>query len=329
MLINVRIDSVVKGHTCTLEQAITKLAELTTPVQKYRHTRNIMSVHFRDEVPRAYASMHGEIVGYNVSFASMCGGEGNMHHVNLTSLASYKSPTGLLESAYELDQMAIDGKGVWRALLNLRGELAESKECDEYQLIARPSTMKIMGKSCLEVCIELVPPNRAPRPMSMRRSAADEKTADENMHEEFRVAAFTTHKVLIVDDSTTSLKVMKKLVGSLGHDVSTAVNGLEALELLKSCTYDIVLMDINMPLMNGLEASSAFRKIERDRIAADGGHPHQKIVAMSSDIGVSLFYECLNAGFDAFVPKPLTKERFHEVLRFLAQQHNKGFQGLV
>ena len=289
-----------------------------------------MNVQFRDEAPRAYASMHGEIVGFNLSFASMCGGENNMHNVSLTSLATYKSPTGLLESAYELDQMAIDGKGVWRAALIPKGEIADSKENDDvYQLIARPCTMKISGKPCLEVFIELIPPNRSPRPMSIRRSAAEEKTADDNMHEEFRVAAFTTHKVLIVDDSTMSLKVMKKLVSSLGHDVCTAVNGLEALDLLEKNSYDIVLMDINMPLMNGLEASSAFRKIERDRIAADGGHPHQKIVAMSSDIGVSLFYECLNAGFDAFVPKPLTKERFHEVLRFLAQQHNKGFQGLV
>jgi len=288
-----------------------------------------MNVRFRDEPPRAYASTHGEVIGFNEAFASMCGGESNISNINLTSLARYKSTTGLLESAYELDQLAIDGKGIWRAFLNPKGDIAESKDSDDYQLIARPSTMKILGRSCLEVSIELVPPSRTPRPMSIRRTAADEKTADEDMHEEFRNASFTTHRVLIVDDSTTSLKVMKKLVSSLGHEVSTAVNGIDALEKLRNYTFDIVLMDINMPLMNGLEASYEFRRIEKDRNAIDGGKPHQKIVAMSSDIGVSLFYECTNAGFDAFVPKPLTKERFHEVLRFLAQQHNKGFQPLV
>lgn len=288
-----------------------------------------MNVRFREEFPKAFASMHGEIIGFNESFASMCGGENSLAHANLTSLARYKSTTGLLESAYELDQLAIDGKGVWRAFLSLKGDLAESKESDDYEIIARASSMKILGKPCLEVSIEVIPPSRAPRPMSMRKTAADEKSADETMHEEFRNAAFTTHRVLIVDDSTTSLKVMKKLVSSLGHEVSTAVNGIDALEKLRNCTFDIVLMDINMPLMNGLEASYEFRRIEKDRNALDGGKPHQKIVAMSSDIGVSLFYECTNAGFDAFVPKPLTKERFHEVLRFLAQQHNKGFQGLV
>lgn len=259
----------------------------------------------------------------------MCGGEAAVYNVNLTALARYKSTTGLLESAYELDQLTHDGKGVWRAFLNLKGELAESKESDDYEIIARSTTMKLLGRQTLEVTIEIVPASRSPRPMTIRRSAADEKTADDTMHEEFRNASFTTHRVLIVDDSATSLKVMKKLVSSLGHEVNTAVNGLDALEQLRHSTFDIVLMDINMPLMNGLEASYEFRRIEKERNLSDGGRPHQKIVAMSSDIGVSIFYECTNAGFDAFVPKPLTKERFHEVLRFLAQQHNTEFQGLA
>lgn len=119
-------------------------------------------------------------------------------------------------------------------------------------------------------------------------------------------------KVLIVEDSPTSLKLMSRMISRLGHHVSTATNGKDALELLKQESYDIVLMDINMPLMNGLQASHEFRKLEQQNRAS--GKPYQKIIAMSGDISNTLFTEVTNAGFDAFIPKPLTEERFHEVL---------------
>ena len=271
-----------------------------------------------DETPKAFASVQGNIIGYNEPFSRMCGNRNlEASGVSLTTLAKFNTTTGMLESAYNLDQLNSDGKGVWRAAL-------DSKMSDDYEIVATTTTMKINGKPCLEVTIQEVPPTRSPRPISVRRTAAEEKTADNNMHEAFREAAFATHRVLIVDDSSASLKLMERLVSSLGHEVRTAVNGLDALEKLRNHTFDVVLMDINMPLMNGLEASYEFRRIEKEQNSHDGGRPHQKIVAMSSDIGVSLFYECTNAGFDAFVPKPLTKERFHEVLRFLALQHNKG-----
>lgn len=269
------------------------------------------------EAPQAFATVQGNIIGYNEPFATLCGNRNlDSRGVSLTALAKFNTTTGLLESAYNLDQINADGKGVWRATL-------DSKISDDFEIVAKTTTMKINGKACLEVTIQEVPATRSVRPVSMR-TAAEEKTDDINMHAAFREAAFTTHRVLIVDDSSASLKVMERLVSSLGHEVRTAINGIDALEKLRCNTFDVVLMDINMPLMNGLEASYEFRRIEKERNSHDGGRPHQKIVAMSSDIGVSLFYECTNAGFDAFVPKPLTKERFHEVLRFLAQQHNKG-----
>lgn len=118
--------------------------------------------------------------------------------------------------------------------------------------------------------------------------------------------------VLIVDDSPMCLKVAGRMITSMGHKVSTAEDGLAALNQLRNNYFDIVLMDINMPTMNGLEAAHEFRKIEkRNRKTGDTS---QKIIAMSGDISNTLFHEVTNAGFDTFIPKPLTSDKFIEAL---------------
>ncbi len=99
------------------------------------------------------------------------------------------------------------------------------------------------------------------------------------------------------------------------------MDGAEALALLKRNSFDMVLMDINMPTMNGLEASHEFRKIEkltRNAAFAKGDvnfKPHLKLIAISGEISPTIFYEVMNAGFDGFIPKPLTEESFIELLQ--------------
>ncbi len=69
--------------------------------------------------------------------------------------------------------------------------------------------------------------------------------------------------ILVVDDSQTVRRLAVHVLECEGHNVKSACNGLEALELMKSNHYDIVLMDIHMPILDGFEATSQFRKYEK------------------------------------------------------------------
>lgn len=260
-----------------------------------------------DDSPIAYVSLEGNIIECNNSFSSICGKKtSDLVNSSLTSLAKYDTPTSMLESAYMLDHLAADEKNkVWKC------ELAPSKmskDDEEYEIIAHLSDKMMHGQKVIEATI---------RPSNHSHSHSQPKSAQrqsflQSKEELLERSPSGSKHVLVVDDSVTSLKVMAKMIQRLGHTVETAINGFDALQHLKSDIFDIVLMDINMPQMNGLEASHEFRKLERENRAM--GRPYQKIIAMSGDISNTIFHEVTNAGFDAFIPKPLTEEKFLEVL---------------
>lgn len=251
--------------------------------------------------PVAYISSTGGcILECSEEFAALIGQPAQrLVGSDLPSLCKFENTEFLLEAAYQLDYL----KDVWKAAIRT------NDEPNEYEVVVRKSTKKIRGDSALEATIV---PYNAHRRDSLRRSlnAADQKA----ILEEFKDADVKGNqepcRVLVVDDSPTALKMMAHIVTRLGHQVTTATNGEDALEHLTNETYDIVIMDINMPRMNGLEASHKFREIERKKRGQ-----HQKIIALSGDISTTLFTEVSNAGFDAFIPKPLTEERFLDVLR--------------
>lgn len=280
-------------------------------------------------LPRASVSLTGTIIDCTESFAKYC--QRPMKAVigaALTDFAKFENPAVLLEAAYQLDQLADyhnHSIETWKAPLQ-----SDLPEAEDYSIVAHRTTEKLQGKHYLEVYLR--PPNYSMASTKRHSSKLDFKdeifssshssasgpgspypTAANAALSAPDVAETSSMKVLVVEDSPTALKLMSRMISRLGHHVSTAMNGIDALELLKKEYFDIVLMDINMPMMNGLEASHEFRKIERQNRAS--GNPYQKIIAMSGDISNTLFHEVTNAGFDAFIPKPLTEERFHEVLR--------------
>jgi CheY-like chemotaxis protein len=257
-----------------------------------------------DIVPKAYVSLSGQLLECNSEFLKICGlTEREVAHTSLTSLAKHKNPEAMLESAYLLDQLA-DAKGTseWRGEL---GSGKETKNDDIYEITAKLSKIKLHGQTVLEATVI------SPHSVSVAESKKELPKYMKAQSED--ITNFTPQRVLVVEDSPMSLKMMARMVQRLGHIVSTAVDGSEALEMLRSQNFDIVLMDINMPKMNGLEASHEFRQIERSRMSR--GDPCLKIIAMSADISNTLFHEVTNAGFDTFIPKPLTVESFKDVLK--------------
>ena len=110
--------------------------------------------------------------------------------------------------------------------------------------------------------------------------------------------------ILLVDDSDVNLKVASLMLKKLGHQADIATNGIEAIEALENHSYDIVLMDIQMPEMDGLEAT----KIIRQR-----WHQDPKIIVVTS---LDNYREiCLAAGADDFLTKPLGIEKLREAIK--------------
>ncbi len=112
--------------------------------------------------------------------------------------------------------------------------------------------------------------------------------------------------VLIVDDSISIMKIMKMSLERAGHKVSQAVNGKIALELMKQSQFDVVLMDLQMPVMGGIESVTLFRKYESMYLLNKTRASRQLIVGMSANGEALVRQQALEAEMDEFVSKPFS-----------------------
>ena len=120
-------------------------------------------------------------------------------------------------------------------------------------------------------------------------------------------------KILLVDDSRSAAAVFALRLGAIGHDVVIAENGAVAVEKFRAEAPDLVLMDIEMPVMNGFEATAAIREFEKSR------GTHTPIVALTADVLSETRERCFQAGMDDFLPKPIEAESLRAVLeRYLS-----------
>ena len=108
--------------------------------------------------------------------------------------------------------------------------------------------------------------------------------------------------ILVADDNRMNQKVLREILTRAGHQVQLVANGEEALDALDAATFDLVLMDINMPVMNGIEATKLFRFTALDR-------PHVPIVALTADATPGVAARCTEAGMDACLTKPIEPEK--------------------
>jgi len=116
-----------------------------------------------------------------------------------------------------------------------------------------------------------------------------------------------SRKILIVDDSKTVRDVLRSTLQEAGYDVADAEGGEAALELVGESDYDLLMTDLNMPEMNGLEFISEVRKIPGRRFVP--------IVVLSSEEKQKNFVECVKAGASGYLQKPLDKEQILAILQ--------------
>ena len=120
-------------------------------------------------------------------------------------------------------------------------------------------------------------------------------------------------RVLLAEDYPTNQEIAKRHLAQAGYQVDLAENGKLAVDAFKSKHYDLILMDVQMPVMDGCDATKAIREIEAQIAAMENGNAAQTIhrvpiIAMTAHALQEYKELCLEAGMDDFLSKPLTRK---------------------
>jgi two-component system, sensor histidine kinase and response regulator len=126
-------------------------------------------------------------------------------------------------------------------------------------------------------------------------------------------------KILLADDTAVNLTLATKLLKRRGHDITTAENGLQAFDTFKETSFDVVLMDIHMPVMDGLESTAKIRDFEASQ---PSGSP-TPIIAMTANNEKSDHETYLNSGMNGIITKPLDIKLLVSQIREIISTFNK------
>jgi CheY-like chemotaxis protein len=146
--------------------------------------------------------------------------------------------------------------------------------------------------------------SETPRPMSgdavalaPGADAADHTNAHDTLH------------VLVAEDNPVNQRIVQQLLRKRKLTVTLADDGRQAVDAFQAGRFDLVLMDVQMPEMNGFEAVAAIRALEQAQ-----GRPHTPIVAVTAHAMVGDREKCLEAGMDAYLSKPVRRQLLFELV---------------
>ena len=126
---------------------------------------------------------------------------------------------------------------------------------------------------------------------------------DSDLHEPGKLT------ILLAEDVIMNQRVVQGMLKKHGHRVVIANNGKEALDLLEKERFDVILMDVQMPEMDGLQATETYRERERNT------GTHLPIIALTASAMREDRERCLQAGMDGFLSKPITSQDLFRTLR--------------
>ena len=119
-------------------------------------------------------------------------------------------------------------------------------------------------------------------------------------------------KILLAEDNPVNQKVAVRLLSHQGHSIQIASSGRQALDILEDARFDVVLMDVQMPDLDGFEATRMIRRREQKK----GGHI--PIIAMTACAMIGDREKCLEAGMDDYISKPIAPPDLFEKLTHIA-----------
>jgi CheY-like chemotaxis protein len=124
-------------------------------------------------------------------------------------------------------------------------------------------------------------------------------------------ATMPTLKILLADDDPLNQRLMQVLLGREGHEVDVVSNGLEAFDAVKFKKFDLVFMDLQMPIMDGMEASRRIREWEN-------GGQHTFIIALTASYLPEEGHRLFEAGIDNYISKPFQLDHIERMLKYSA-----------
>lgn len=177
--------------------------------------------------------------------------------------------------------------------VGLRGDAARSRDSGFAGYLTKPVRASVLHDCLVTILTEQQDEGEGHGRLVTRHSVQEERWRDA--------------RILLAEDNVVNQRVAASLLTALGYRVDTVVTGLEALEAVKGRRYDAVLMDCQMPEMDGFEATRRIREWE----GTDGRVP---IIALTANAMAGDREDCLAAGMDEYIAKPVTKERLAAVL---------------
>ena len=153
------------------------------------------------------------------------------------------------------------------------------------------------------IILELSFPKEEPEPLSDRQPSK---------------AAHGAYRILVAEDNIVNRKLAFFILEKQGHQVTGACDGKEALEALESDIFDLILMDVQMPKMDGLEATAAIREKEKKTGA------HIPIIAMTAHAMIGDRDHCIEAGMDDYISKPLKADRLLNLIEHVATKKKRA-----
>lgn len=122
-------------------------------------------------------------------------------------------------------------------------------------------------------------------------------------------------RILMAEDNTINQRVGKLILQRAGFTIDLVADGNEALEAHRAQPYDVILMDCQMPTMDGFEASRQIRRLEQ---------PQPVIIAVTANALVGERERCLKAGMDDYLSKPFQAEQLVAVVRKWVEARQRG-----
>lgn len=136
------------------------------------------------------------------------------------------------------------------------------------------------------------------------------------------LTAFRSYRVLLAEDNRTNRRVISKILEQAGHQVVVASDGEKALDMLEAGGIDIVLMDMNMPEMSGLDVARMYRFMHGDR-------DHVPIIALTAEATEAARQQCVEAGMEGFLTKPVEARTLLETIERLGGPSSGSDPGQV
>ncbi|KAI9143055.1 hypothetical protein BKA69DRAFT_1123519 [Paraphysoderma sedebokerense] len=126
--------------------------------------------------------------------------------------------------------------------------------------------------------------------------------------------------ILLVEDNPINQKIMNTMITKLGYNADIASDGQTAVELAEAKHYDLILMDVCIPVLDGLEATKQIRELYRDREIGSGDEklaPDPYIVGLSANVSPEHEIEGLHAGMNVYLSKPVSRSMLSEIINNL------------